>query len=229
MRPATADEAALVRAVVTAPEDDAPRLVFADWCDEHGLPDRATMIRRMVAVPSAVLIWNQSLRAFRPRLWHDGTAAAKAIRNLKRDCSTACREDWGRLPVERLTVRRGFATAVRLRWSDFRTLAPSLFAAQPIRSVVLSDLWTLPSVDRPGLDDATVASDGDRGHDWPAAVFPDLIAPARVFYRLRQEAAADLSDRAVIYGRRLVGLDPSPAMSHAGNADELAEPVGRMA
>jgi hypothetical protein len=59
MLPSTSDEAALRRAVVTAPED------------EHGRPDRATMIRRPVAVPSAMFIWNQSARAFRPRLWHD--------------------------------------------------------------------------------------------------------------------------------------------------------------
>jgi uncharacterized protein (TIGR02996 family) len=202
------DERALLDSIVAAPEDDGPRLVFADWCDDHGRPDRATMIRRLVAVPSAVFIWNQSARAFLPRLWHDGTAPAKAIRNLKRDVAVACREDWGRTPVERVTVRRGFATAVRLRWSDFRTLAPALFDAHPLRSVVLSDLWTLPSVERPGHQDAVVASDGGHGWDWPAALFPELIAPARVYYRLRQEAEADLSDRAVVYGRRVAGLEP---------------------
>src|SRR4051812_4506141 len=110
MTPATTEESALLRAVVTGPTDDAPRLVYADWCDENGRPDRATLIRRMVAVPSAVFVWNQSTRAFRPRFWHDGTAMPKAIRNLKRDASAACREEWGRLPVERVIVRRGFAT-----------------------------------------------------------------------------------------------------------------------
>jgi uncharacterized protein (TIGR02996 family) len=98
------DEVALLRAVLSSPDDDAPRLVYADWCDEYGRPERALMIRRLVAVPSAVFIWNQSARAFRPRLWHDGTAPPKAIRNLKRDAAAACREDWGRLPVERVTV-----------------------------------------------------------------------------------------------------------------------------
>jgi uncharacterized protein (TIGR02996 family) len=71
MHPATSDEVAVLRAVVTVPEDDAPRLVYADWCDDHGHPERALMIRHMVAVPSTVFIWNQSLRAFRPRLWHE--------------------------------------------------------------------------------------------------------------------------------------------------------------
>src|SRR5438309_3057056 len=30
------------------PDDDAPRLVYADWLDEHGDPDRAEFIRAEV-------------------------------------------------------------------------------------------------------------------------------------------------------------------------------------
>ena len=36
---------ALLAAILDAPDDDAPRLVFADWLDEHGEPDRAAFIR----------------------------------------------------------------------------------------------------------------------------------------------------------------------------------------
>src|SRR5262245_28716208 len=36
---------ALVAAVCETPDDDAPRLVFADWCEEHGEPERAEFIR----------------------------------------------------------------------------------------------------------------------------------------------------------------------------------------
>lgn len=41
----TADEEALLRAVVDAPGDDAPRLVYADWLEEHGHPERAEYLR----------------------------------------------------------------------------------------------------------------------------------------------------------------------------------------
>src|SRR5262249_30478553 len=44
-RPATGDEAALLGAIGEAPEDDAPRLVYADWLEERGDPDRAAFIR----------------------------------------------------------------------------------------------------------------------------------------------------------------------------------------
>lgn len=39
------DQAALVRAVCAAPQDDSPRLVYADWLDDNGQPERAEFIR----------------------------------------------------------------------------------------------------------------------------------------------------------------------------------------
>jgi uncharacterized protein (TIGR02996 family) len=39
------EDAALWRAVVAAPHDDAPRLVLADWLDENGRPERAEFVR----------------------------------------------------------------------------------------------------------------------------------------------------------------------------------------
>src|SRR5262245_29358875 len=39
------DRDALFQAILAAPADDAPRLVFADWLDENGDPDRAEFIR----------------------------------------------------------------------------------------------------------------------------------------------------------------------------------------
>ena len=41
----TADELALLRGVEAAPDDDLPRLVYADWIDEHGRHARAEFIR----------------------------------------------------------------------------------------------------------------------------------------------------------------------------------------
>jgi uncharacterized protein (TIGR02996 family) len=39
------DGDALYRAILDDPDDDAPRLVWADWLEEHGDPDRAEFIR----------------------------------------------------------------------------------------------------------------------------------------------------------------------------------------
>src|SRR5262245_19453619 len=39
---------AILQSVIDHPEDDAPRLVYADWCEDHGDPDRAEFIRVQV-------------------------------------------------------------------------------------------------------------------------------------------------------------------------------------
>src|SRR5438270_5082202 len=39
------DESALLAAIRAVPEDDDPRLVYADWLDEHAQPKRAEFIR----------------------------------------------------------------------------------------------------------------------------------------------------------------------------------------
>jgi uncharacterized protein (TIGR02996 family) len=38
-------EDAFLQAILDAADDDAPRLVYADWLEEHGQPDRAAFIR----------------------------------------------------------------------------------------------------------------------------------------------------------------------------------------
>ncbi len=42
------DELAFIRSIKACPQDDAPRLVFADWLEEHGQEARANFIRRSV-------------------------------------------------------------------------------------------------------------------------------------------------------------------------------------
>jgi uncharacterized protein (TIGR02996 family) len=44
------ENSALLAGVIADAEDDAPRLVYADWLDEHGDPDRAAFIRNQCAL-----------------------------------------------------------------------------------------------------------------------------------------------------------------------------------
>jgi uncharacterized protein (TIGR02996 family) len=43
------DRDPFIAAIAAAPDDDLPRLVFADWLDENGDPDRAEFIRLQIA------------------------------------------------------------------------------------------------------------------------------------------------------------------------------------
>ncbi len=44
------DEGALLRAVIADPDDDAPRLIYADWLEEQGQGARAELIRVQIAL-----------------------------------------------------------------------------------------------------------------------------------------------------------------------------------
>lgn len=50
----TDPERGLLAAVCESPDDDTPRLILADWYDEHGQPDRAGFIRAQIELDRLV-------------------------------------------------------------------------------------------------------------------------------------------------------------------------------
>ena len=44
------DEAALLTAIAAHPDEDTPRLMYADWLDENGRPIRAEFIRVQIDI-----------------------------------------------------------------------------------------------------------------------------------------------------------------------------------
>ncbi len=52
------DGEALLRAILEVPDDDAPRLVYADWLQENGLGRHADFIRRGVRKPGIEFVDN---------------------------------------------------------------------------------------------------------------------------------------------------------------------------
>jgi uncharacterized protein (TIGR02996 family) len=121
------DADALWSAVLDNPEDDAPRLVYADWLDEHGRPERAAFVRLQVERTRAprhdpirdVL----ALRA--DRLW-DLYGADWVAELPKLDGIT-----WGEFD-------RGFPRAVVARsLADFERVANRLPAIAPIDTLEL--------------------------------------------------------------------------------------------
>ncbi|HVK07462.1 MAG TPA: ribosomal protein L7/L12 [Gemmataceae bacterium] len=72
------DEAALLAAIQAAPADDAPRLVYADWLDEHGRSDRADAIRAEHASRMARGRW-ESIRSRMDADWMARVFPANAL------------------------------------------------------------------------------------------------------------------------------------------------------
>src|SRR5687767_8924873 len=44
------DEDALLAAIAAHPDEDTPRLMYADWLDEHGKPRRAEFVRVQIEI-----------------------------------------------------------------------------------------------------------------------------------------------------------------------------------
>jgi uncharacterized protein (TIGR02996 family) len=120
------DEAALLSAIIAHPDEDTPRLAYADWLTEHGDPDRAEFIRvqcRLADVPPGHPDWvdltiqqDELFSRLRRRLTDIGEVPAKfyLVPDLRDgeeqfrrgfpyfiDCQTS-REDWTRTEVERV-------------------------------------------------------------------------------------------------------------------------------
>ncbi len=220
------DAVAFIRTMHRSPDDDAPRLVFADWLDDHGEHERAALIRRMVRVPSYRFFWRQSRTAHRPK--HEHKEPVNAIRGLKPKLSALCREEWGaRRGVEQVVIRRGFAEAVTMPAHVFLATAGDLFARHPFREVHLSDLQPRASLVQSGTVEASLRPDEPVWDQWPAVLFPERSAGEFVRYSGWYDAMADLSRRAAGYGRRAAGVivEPPPLPSRPGF---VPDPLWRM-
>src|SRR5262245_21920719 len=121
----TPDERGLLADVIGAPDDDAPRLVYADWLDEHGQAERAELIRVQCELACAEP-WTPRRREL--------SARAKAL------LSPANLQAWavplGFKPYEN-NFRRGFVERDCFAPSRFLELAPAIFQRSPLRQVDL--------------------------------------------------------------------------------------------
>jgi uncharacterized protein (TIGR02996 family) len=114
-------EDAFLEDIIENPDDDAPRLVFADWLDDNGDPERAEFIRLQCALAGSPDDPGRS-------------------RWLARE--TELRQKHGKTwagPVARVAdeyhFRRGFVESVRLPVARVVSKAKELFARQPLRMV----------------------------------------------------------------------------------------------
>lgn len=116
------DDPAFLATILAAPEDDAPRLVYADWLDEHEQPERAEFIRVQCDVARR--------EKYDPRR---SVLEARARALLKRHG-----DQWANL-VAAITrdyeFRRGFVTGVTIGARKLLTHGERLFRLAPVRHV----------------------------------------------------------------------------------------------
>jgi uncharacterized protein (TIGR02996 family) len=109
---------AFLQDVLEHPEDDTPRLVYADWLEEHGLPERAEFIRVQCELAKLP----------------EGDPRAKPL--AARERVLLARHAGGRLGGLRHPLfRRGFLESARVNAQTFVAHADALFRLGPLRHV----------------------------------------------------------------------------------------------
>jgi uncharacterized protein (TIGR02996 family) len=125
--PMSAEERALLDAVLADPDADAPRLRYADWCDRQG-DERGEFIRLQIEE------YHRGGRGGRreeePKYLSPSVPSAPSAVNRFLQALTP----WSARDVE---FRRGFAEAMSLAGRAFISISDGLFRTTPLRDVRL--------------------------------------------------------------------------------------------
>jgi uncharacterized protein (TIGR02996 family) len=129
----------LLRAILDQPKEETPRLVYADWCDENGQPERAEFIRVQVTIarwgttpPADAEEWVRRERELR---WAHGLKWALPATEVHHSGPTGVGPSAGHILG---FFSRGFVSHVSCSWPDWRTHADAILAAQPVTRVRLT-------------------------------------------------------------------------------------------
>lgn len=183
----TRDEQAFIAAIRAAPADDVPRLVYADWLEEHDRGDRAELIR----VGCEVEARDRRL-AKDGRPVGDRDRRVEALRDRERwllQNDSVRREALGPAfhgwltPATRgrATFRRGFVEELTLSAADWLAHGDAITQSHPVRAVRLTS--------RPGHSDEFTIGGLPPGVSWydvagQRVEAPTGCGPAELF-RLR--------------------------------------------
>lgn len=148
----------LLKAVAASPDDDLPRLVAADWLDEHGEPERGEFIRVQV----------ERAKADRPELELREKAllnnpllgpiwAVEACPNVVSLEFGSSVRSVGVSGAERVTFRRGFPFRIACTADEWLRHGGGIIPRQPVRELVLTNCddldrplwWSMAGILRP--------------------------------------------------------------------------------
>jgi uncharacterized protein (TIGR02996 family) len=122
------DEEALFAGVLAAPDDDVPRLVYADWLEEHGQEDRAEYIRVQIeraGLPKTVPRYKECVRRERVLFARNKAAWMEPFQFWPGGGS--------------VRFERGFVSIVKATTNYFKYNAEELWRRAPVREVYVTD------------------------------------------------------------------------------------------
>lgn len=162
------DRTALLSAILSNPDDDTPRLVFADFLQENGEDDRAEFIRAQLLLEATrvVCLTPVKLNQYAKRRCRKCRvcAASDVERNVFRDhwrelvpkqftspvvrCRdvyiTNAHDGW----TEFARIVRGFTFSIECPTDDFLTHGRSILAQHPVTTITLPEFRV--EIDEPG-------------------------------------------------------------------------------
>jgi uncharacterized protein (TIGR02996 family) len=134
---------ALLRAVIEQPDDDGPRLIYAEWLGEYGDPDRGEFIQLQcaaAALPPGTARWDdlqqreKELLGRRREDWLDPIRDALGLRRPRRWLGWLAAEPD---PLRDARFRRGFVEELRLPAGLFLDHAAEQVQRTPLRKLTL--------------------------------------------------------------------------------------------
>jgi uncharacterized protein (TIGR02996 family) len=127
------EEDALIAAIAANPDDDTPRLVYADWLDEHDRPVRAEFIRVQIDIAR-----KEALPRVLQNRYVDVWKRNQELIDRHRDELLG---PLAGLPAGvRVEFRRGFVSELTLTCDQLAALAGPLSAARPVPRVAVVDV-----------------------------------------------------------------------------------------
>jgi uncharacterized protein (TIGR02996 family) len=130
------DELALLTAIIANPDEDTPRLMYADWLQENGQPERAEFIRVHIEITP---LPNRHTRPLPDRA-HDNERLTRF-----RELFAAHQEEWLRplgVKIPRATFRRGFVEELRVTPAELLKIGDAV-----LRREMLSSIEIIPPPD----------------------------------------------------------------------------------
>src|SRR5262245_44484879 len=121
-------EDAFLQEILERPEDDVPRLIFADWLEDNGQPHRAEFIRLQIELS---------------RLGDANGQVAEPLRQRVGELLDEHDEEWAGPVIGQVAngweFHRGFVHALTVEGPVLAARSKELFAAGPIRHLRLLD------------------------------------------------------------------------------------------
>jgi uncharacterized protein (TIGR02996 family) len=185
---------AFLQDIIAHPADDTPRLVFADWLDDNGQPERAEFIR--IQCQQSSLIASGYLCSYDPH--------CKVCVLRRRQEKLLTHDNFNRwivqLPIKIVqNFRRGFVSAVTLPWESWRTHGTTLVHAAPLEHVTLSDATGYSAqVHQSGKPSWLFHGVTPNGIFWPK----DFDAPMHQLFETQQAAIDALSDCCLTWAKK---------------------------